>query len=503
MSDWLIRALRCVFCGGGLSLTDEIETRPGAIGYGLLCCSSCASVFPVVEGIPILLAAESTCNTYTETQDEVVLRGARVESVIEAIRNRDSTAALGLLLNPYGLDGPGWTLPLPHRHQRTYSAGPRMQGDGPKSPVFPKPALLRPARDLYRSARKSYRRLVLPEWRRRLAEYLLRDRDELWAQDVIDLYYRAYSGHADIGNYFMYRFGQPRHLATLHVAQLMRSSKGPLLDVACGAGHLTHFLSYGREGAPVVGIDRDFFRLLLAKRFIAPQGEFVCAAADASLPFADGIFDFVLCSDAFHLFRSKVPCVREFQRTLSPSGTIILSRVGNRQVKPNEGYELDVGGYRRLLGGLPSVVLSEEALRLRYLRNEGVDLSLEREDPEVRCAKWLTFVATRRKDILMPHPPFDAWPHGVGRLGINPIFAPDGKAEGGEKFRFAFPSSWYEFEDAEYRDYAPATCVVSQDVLNALAEGRRTPAMEEHVKRFEILGMPDRFIRPAADQARQ
>src|SRR5207248_451906 len=125
--------------------------------------------------------------------------------------------------------------------------------------------------------------------------------NELTAMDVIDLYYRQYSG-VETSNYFAFRFGQPRDLAALSLASLFNQTTGPILDVACGVGHLTHRFTHGQPLRPVIGLDRDFFRLFVASQFVAPGGSYVCAPADLPLPFDSSAFGGIFCSDAFHYF---------------------------------------------------------------------------------------------------------------------------------------------------------------------------------------------------------
>lgn len=48
------------------------------------------------------------------------------------------------------------------------------------------------------------------------------------------------------------------------LASVFRESKEAVLDLACGVGHLTHYLSYGLPDKRVEGIERDFFRLILS-----------------------------------------------------------------------------------------------------------------------------------------------------------------------------------------------------------------------------------------------
>jgi SAM-dependent methyltransferase len=314
--------------------------------------------------------------------------------------------------------------------------------------------------------------------------------------DAIDLFYRQYSG-VETANYFAFRFGQPRHLAALSLASLLQPTTGPILDVACGLGHLTHAFAQAHPGRTVIGLDRDFFRLYVASQFVAPEASYICAPADQPLPFAEKTFGGIFCSDAFHYFLQRAASVREFQRQLASDGVLILCRFGNVEVEPREGYELSIEGYRSLLGGWPHVMLGEEDLVERYLEKRGPDLAMRGGPAELRKQKWLSLVAARSLDRVKTEQRFATWPHALGRLQLNPIYLEDSSQPGGETaLRFEFPSSWYEFENQRYLGYAPRQARITHEAWAALKEGRPSPALQEYIDQFVILGMPERYSSP-------
>jgi SAM-dependent methyltransferase len=311
--------------------------------------------------------------------------------------------------------------------------------------------------------------------------------------DVIDIFYRQFSG-VETFNYFAFRFGQPRHLAALSMASLLLQTEGPVLDLACGLGHLTHFLTASDPARLVVGLDRDFFRLYVASQFLAPQASFVCAAADQPLPFVTGALGGVLCSDAFHYFPYRAASVREMFRMLDRDGLLTLCRFGNSEVEPREGYELTIDGYRGLLAGLPHTLLGENDLLDAYLKGQGPDLEKEAPEHVLRSEKWVSAVACRNPERFQPRIHFQHWPHGVGHLEVNPLYLAKGTAVNGDlELRFAFPSEWYEFENARYREYAAGCCHFTEETLKNLSMGVRPASADRYVDQFVLLGMPERY----------
>jgi SAM-dependent methyltransferase len=201
---------------------------------------------------------------------------------------------------------------------------------------------------LARYARWKSATVAAPHWRRRFLRDLQALGERATAMKVLKLYYDGWYKQ-ELMNYFMYRFAQPRHLVALSLASVLTQHRGAVLDVACGVGHLTHYLSSPPHSLPVVGLDRNFFQLYIARNYVAPSADFICCPADGPLPFATEAFGGVLCSDAFHYFLEKQRCADELQRIVAADGSIVITRVGNLAVKPNEGYEL-------LPAGLPAAV---------------------------------------------------------------------------------------------------------------------------------------------------
>ncbi len=487
-----VSLLRCPFCVGALTQSSALELKPnGEIAYGILACTGCGFEYPVVAGIAILMAAHETIDSKFETTEVTLLDGPRVGELLSQLKAGDSASALASLLNPSKLGG-NWfpQLEIDAVRNAELGAAASFEGDGSGSGG---PRLGRLVRRAKRIAKKRLGKLVLPRARARLAEFLSKHEQDLSALDAIDLYYRRYSG-AETYNYFAYRFGQPRHLAALSLALPLLDTSGPLLDLACGAGHITHFLRAARPNRTVIGLDRDFFRLWLAAHYTEPGAHYVCAPADRRLPFDDGAFGGIFCSDAFHYFLQRAAAVLELRRATAEDGVLVLARFGNVNVKPREGYELTPAGYERLLADLPHVFLGEDELVATYRARTTPDLSRRPISSELEQQKWLSLVASRNPAVFSAPKPLDHWPHAHGRLQINPIYREDARAPNGDvTLRFQFPSHWYQLENEGYRAYAPETCTVPGSVLRALAERAPHPELDSLVSRFVVIGMPERY----------
>ena len=257
MNTSFLKLLRCPFCAGTLSASGPEPVSPEP-EYGVLSCY--CGRYPIVAGIPVL------------KKGNIGSAGQSSEEVITLIENGRRSEALFSLLTPPGLPpSPSWIRSLP-----SITGINRLKNFASE-----------------RSAR---------QWQEQAAT-LLAD-EEATACDLLDLYFSR-NKNKIVRDYFAFRFGNGRYLVGLSfAASLAHQPDRALLDLACGCGHLTADWCSKPKGRPVVGADDSFFGLYVAKRWTAPQAEYVCCAADASLPFPDGAFSAAFCSDAFHYFLS-------------------------------------------------------------------------------------------------------------------------------------------------------------------------------------------------------
>ncbi|HVR86083.1 MAG TPA: methyltransferase domain-containing protein [Planctomycetota bacterium] len=164
-------------------------------------------------------------------------------------------------------------------------------------------------------------------------------------------------------DYFRYRFSDLSYIAT--AALLTPLSRGPVLDLGCGAGHGVHALSRRLPRSLVAGLDANFALLYLAKRFLAPSALLVCADAALRLPFLDGVFEAVLSADTFQYLADGTPTTRELLRV--SRGPILLSHF--RASGP-----FDAGSCLELLRDRSPLLHDEEAILETFFTRRELDL---------------------------------------------------------------------------------------------------------------------------------
>lgn len=457
--------LRCPRCRESLDFRASTSQPLAGGSFGLLQCP--CSTYPVLDGIPVLRAGRVDQQDHITGRTEV--DGPTVEHLVQLLERDRCLEALVEMLAfpppiPFGLgDRPGFRLP--------FTRGP-------------------------------WPHLALAARRAEVAA-MLDDLDLLTAQDWMELAYRRSSNRitGELFAYFFARFGQPRFLATLSLVHALPDDPRPVLDLACGYGHVMHHLAERQRPTDVVGVDRNFFQLWVGRRYIAPGQTFICTDEITSLPFDDDAFAASMCGDAFHYFPDQQSTLDEMRR-VAQADTVVLDRIGNALLEPRDSdHERDPAGYLELLRGAPARVVSEDELIAGYLSDFGPQLGEEREPEELDWHKWLSIVSSQDTALFCDHQELDGDlpPHAAGTLTISPLFAVH--EEGDEVcLSFSFPSTWYAFENSGMLSYTSAGERLTRDDYARLLAGD-PHELEDYVRRFVVLGMPARYRRsPGADR---
>jgi ubiquinone/menaquinone biosynthesis C-methylase UbiE/uncharacterized protein YbaR (Trm112 family) len=446
MDKWLLDLLRCPFCGGHLNAAEPNPVTNGQ-GYGILTCY--CGRYPVVAGIPVLKRDSPR----------------HIDNVITLIEAGQHEKALLTLLAPSASTlTPAWARSLP-----------TIKG--------------------LRWLRYRGQQLALRKWYTRAVGPLVRQRNQMTACDLFAFYFH---NKKDSYDYFAFRPGQPRHLVSLAYTSLIHQPPKPILDFACGCGHVTYSLGHRAGNQPVIGVDDFFFGLYVAKYWIAPQAHYICCTADSALPFPDAAFSAVFCSDAFHYFANKVATFREFKRVIEPQGLIMMMWIHNALWRcPHDGLPLPPEGYEALVRDMPHRLVADTDVLMRYLQKQGPPLARSAEPAALARAPLLSIVASHNQEIFQDHGVFTDWPHAKGRLGLNPLYVAEEQNSHGEDvhLRRMFPSAFYENEHGQCKIYLPERTKMQATLIDHLTQGRRSPELEHLIDQCVILAMPDRYRR--------
>ncbi len=115
--------------------------------------------------------------------------------------------------------------------------------------------------------------------------------------------------------------GALRHVQQQVLTSLDLPPGARVLDLGCGPGDGAVWLA--RRGLVAVGLDYSAGMLKVAKRAGELRGRLLRGDA-GRLPFADGAFDGVVCTNSFHHYPQHFPALREMRRVLKPGGVLGL-----------------------------------------------------------------------------------------------------------------------------------------------------------------------------------
>jgi uncharacterized protein YbaR (Trm112 family)/SAM-dependent methyltransferase len=299
------------------------------------------------------------------------------------------------------------------------------------------------------------------------------------------------------GDYYVLRFGDPTFVVadavTRAVAARLDVPPGTrLVDVCGGCGHLTatlSALSEAHQGVTPTLLDRSFWRLWLARRFLAPRADVICCDANAPLPLSTGCAALTVCNDAVHYVWGKRLLVSELHRVTAWAGAVVIthahSALGDNATA---GNTLTPVGYASLFERHPPATARDDEL---------LEWALGR-----RAARWCDDPsdcgqADAVAIVGMPATagrPEDRAPEFHGRdtqWVVNPLLA---ITTAGDRARLtiAWPSEHYAAEFAAVRRYLDEDIELPAAVLadlEALAGAR-----PDLVARRVLLRVPPNYV---------
>ena len=435
-----LELLRCPFCGTRLSVVENAALDRGRdrIESGVLGCECCA--FPVVGGIPVLMANDATRDAM---------------HALEAGHRED---ALHMLL---GLDAT-------------------------RADAF---------RDLTADIRHpTYRDLLGVLCLDGEADYFLHrysDPTCLLVEALLDGLGRGERPEA----------AGARNSGAVQTAGLTRTSSGPgqdtppagrMLDLCGGSGHLTRVLLRQPTCARALLADVHFWKLWLAASILAPDCEPVCCDANSPLPFADDLFATVLLSDAFPYIWHKRLLAGEMQRVAEGAGVVLMPHLHSAHGENySAGDTLSPAAYRNLFAPLEPRLFDDRTLLANLLDEGVVDLANHTAPTECGDTPSVTLVASRNAGLYRRYDVPDRVEVSEV-LTVNPLYRVD-YADGWSRLTLTFPTPEYEDEFALAKRYLPASVTVGADLREAITPAAVGPAYATLRRRRVLLDLPRHY----------
>ncbi|MGD8601561.1 MAG: hypothetical protein PVF19_09460 [Gemmatimonadota bacterium] len=303
------------------------------------------------------------------------------------------------------------------------------------------------------------------------------------------------------GTYFLYRLTDPTYVAAEGVLRAIAQPEWPfegrVLDLCGGSGHLTRVLSGLRPGearptAATVLADLHFWKLWLARRYVAPDVEAVCCDANSPLPFARGTFTTVVLTDAFPYIWHKRMLAGELTRLVGADGVVVMphlhSALGENY---SAGDTLTPAAYRALFERLDAHLFGDSRVLDDLVRHGVVDLTREARASELEGEPSVTLIASGRDDL------FERYELGStleleGELAINPLYRvePNGASA---TLTLTFPNAEYEAEFGACRRYLPERVSLDVDLALPLTPDRLGSSYTELRDRRVVIDAPEGY----------
>jgi SAM-dependent methyltransferase len=263
-------------------------------------------------------------------------------------------------------------------------------------------------------------------------------------------------------DYFRYRFSDLSYVASAALAAPL--SRGPVLDLGCGAGHLVSALAKRIPKGLIVGLDLNYTLLYLARRFLAPDALLVCADASARLPFCDGAFEAAISADVFQYLPDLTTTAAELLRVTR--GPILLSHLWTKDRPPDR--------YLELFAARKPWVCGDRDLLESFLRTRSLDLTR----PPAADEESLTLVAGLDRGVI---PGADYFLSGTT---INPVYEVR-EEEGRLRLQRRHLSDAYAAAYRKYGEHFPESLTVTREQI-----AERDP---ELVRKFVLLDLPANY----------
>lgn len=439
MRPGLVDVLRCPVTGSPLRLTAH-ESAGGDVTYGAL--EGPTETYPVLAGVAVLLPGLARVN-------QQVRAGNYADAAAAALWHQLPSTSRGRLAQALGLFGRAGAV----------------------------------ARKLEQADQRRLHDALAP---------LLRPD----AADPLALIRLGFEGwgppNPEAVGYFTYRFGTPRHLVSLAVAEAVDlRPDGLVLDLGCGAGHLSWGLNQLYGPGRTVSLDLSLFELWAARRIAGPV-DLVCGDATA-LPLRTDAFGLVLSSDVLSFVHHKWGAAREAMRVAAPDGTIAVTAVKNALTDHvYAGMPLPPDGWRTLFEPLDRHLLADQRILEDYFA--GGRLRLPHEDAadlQVDDSPTVTLLAGATGPHLKGPGRFDEWPHGVGPLGVNPLMQPTWSTADELVFQRRWPTERFAPDNPPIDSYLPTRLTLPSSALAGDELDRN--AVSAHLASTAVLALPDHY----------
>jgi ubiquinone/menaquinone biosynthesis C-methylase UbiE len=448
-----LELIRCAYCGGELSFSKIIEADKGEVSYGLVRCA--CSEFPVLGGI--LNLKFTLLNNYYLVR--LLNEGKPNQAIALALLNEaDRYCRILAFMESKGLLG--------------------------------------------RALAKTLTTLLMIKARRVYGKY---SDDEVSFCDLLD----STSPQDRFTTFLKHRFSAEALWTLYPFLPLLKENNKRILDLACGAGHASFVISACVRPDHLVCADEAFSSLYLAKKYMAPESEFVCLDANYPLPFKDGIFTSVLMMEAIEYIVARSSLAREMERILTPQKLLLMLHMPNSPTYDEyAGYRLTprsrappsawIDFFQHNIPKLAVKTLPNRELLADFISKNQLNLSGEYSDSELSSSDNLAIVGTSDSSLFRLYKEVaNIFLSSKSNLVINPIYKTQSKTNGlALRFRKEL-SKWPEVKHMPKEFFIDDLKDVikrgSLDVASNKISRQEWSYIDDLMRSFIVINVPKRY----------
>jgi uncharacterized protein YbaR (Trm112 family) len=454
MTTRILEILQCPFCGGNYKYKRQGQ-HPVHGGFGFINCT--CDTFPVVAGIPILQLRQIGSSS------------TQKDHLVTLIKNKDFIGALRSVIVPR----PNiWQL-IPPIIRRI----PSIKGINPVRSIF--------------------QRRFIREWDSNVNNFIKSWDHNTTVEELLRFYF-CLPGVERISafDYFFYRFSQPRHLTTLGLFQIISKNHSPVLELNCGFGHMTRTLLNRISKGLVIGVDREFFPLYVAKNRIAPKGEYVCSDIDNGLPFQENAFRASVNVDGIHYVTNKVSYINETLRVSTNDALHLFISSRNQNIDyPYAGKPLTPEQYMILLKKLPNRVISDTTVIDSYLSKEALDIEKPYSFDSVQREPLISLIASNDRSVFKKYPYSGQWEnYNTVNLSLNPLYKIMNNRNGSLiELELSYPNDFYKQDNMYHIQYLPLQIKIDRDIIENAGTLYKDPRVQSLIDSFVLIDLPSNY----------
>jgi uncharacterized protein YbaR (Trm112 family) len=298
------------------------------------------------------------------------------------------------------------------------------------------------------------------------------------------------------GQYFIYRLSDP----TFRVAAAILRALGTherltrrTIDLCGGSGHLTRVLGTLAPGERTFLADVFFWKLWVARRFVAPACETVCCDVNNPLPFANDSFSMVVCSDAFPYIWQKRLMSNDMMRLAGPDGVVVMPHLHSALGENfTAGMTLTPDAYRELFEPMRPRLFRDSTLLDDLLSSGTIDLGRPVPAGELAGEPALAVIASRSDEVFRRYDAREPAAASGDEVIVNPLYRVEYR-DGVSRLSLTFPTGEYAEEFAAVKRYLPEQVEVAGDLTASVVPPSIVAAYPELRQRLVLLDAPPKY----------